>query len=47
MTGWAWVSDRDRRLLRLGVHYYNGESSQFSFFDEHEEQFGFGIWYDF
>lgn len=47
MTGWAWVSDRDRHLLRLGVHYYNGESSQFSFYDDHEEQIGVGLWYDF
>lgn len=47
MTGWAWMSDRDRHLLRIGLHYYNGESSQYSFFDEFEEQFGFGIWYDF
>jgi len=47
MTGWGWVSDRDRHLLRLGVHYYNGESNQFSFFDEFEEQVGVGLWYDF
>ena len=47
MTGWAWMSDRDRHLLRLGVHYYNGESSQYSFYDDFEEQLGFGVWYDF
>ena len=47
MTGWAWMSDRDRHLLRLGLHYYNGESSQYSFYDDFEEQIGFGLWYDF
>ena len=47
MTGWSWLSDRDRHLLRMGVHYYNGESSQMSFYDVFEEQIGFGIWYDF
>ena len=41
------MSDRDRHLLRLGVQYYNGKSSQYSFYDEFEEQLGFGIWYDF
>ena len=33
-------------MLRTGLFYYNGESNQFSFFDEHEEQIGFGVWYD-
>ncbi len=47
MTGWSWMSERDRHLLRLGVHYYNGKSSQYSFYDDFEEQLGFGIWYDF
>ena len=37
----------DTNLLRVGVHYYNGESTQFSFFDDHEEQIGLGLWYDF
>jgi len=45
-TGWAWRSDANGRLLRLGFHYGNGESSQYSFSDDHEEQFGFGAWYD-
>jgi hypothetical protein len=44
--GWSWRSV-DGRLLRTGVQYYNGKSPQFSFFDEHENQIGFGIWYDF
>ena len=46
-AGWAWRSDIGGHLLRLGVHYYNGHSSQFSYFGEHEEQIGFGAWYDF
>ncbi len=43
--GWAWVGDTGS-LLRTGLHYYNGESNQFSFFDEHENQLGLGVWYD-
>ncbi len=47
MAGWAWMSDRDRHLLRLGAHFYDGKSSQYSFYNNYEQQFGFGIWYDF
>ncbi|MCA9267544.1 MAG: DUF1207 domain-containing protein, partial [Planctomycetales bacterium] len=46
-AGWAWRSAANGGLFRLGVHYYNGESSQRSFFDEFEEQIGFGVWYDY
>jgi hypothetical protein len=31
----------------MGLHYYNGESPQFSFFDDFEQQLGFGVWYDY
>ena len=44
-TGWAW-RNAGGHLLRMGLHYYNGESNQFSFFDKHEQQIGFGVWYD-
>jgi hypothetical protein len=47
-AGWAWRGDgRSGRLFRIGLHYYNGESPQFSFFDNFEQQIGFGIWYDY
>jgi hypothetical protein len=45
--GWAWVGDQNAHLLRLGLHYFNGGSSQFSFYREHEQQIGLGVWYDF
>ncbi|MHB8866766.1 MAG: DUF1207 domain-containing protein [Pirellulaceae bacterium] len=47
VTGWSWMSDRDRHLLRLGAQYYNGRSSQYSFYDAFEETLGLGMWYDF
>ncbi|MDP6443953.1 MAG: DUF1207 domain-containing protein [Pirellulaceae bacterium] len=46
-AGWAWRGDRSGRLLRMGVHYLNGKSPQFSFFNTFEHQIGFGVWYDF
>ncbi|MEX0611083.1 MAG: DUF1207 domain-containing protein [Pirellulales bacterium] len=35
------------QTMRLGVHYYNGKSSQFQFFNASEEHVGLGLWYDF
>jgi hypothetical protein len=45
--GWAWRSNAQRSLLRTGFHYLNGNSPQLSFFNFHEAQVGYGIWYDF
>lgn len=46
-AGWAWRGPRSSHLLRLGFHYYNGASSQYSFFRTFEQQLGGGLWYDF
>ena len=45
-AGWAWRGDDNGRLFRMGLYYFNGESAQFSFYDEHEHHLGFGIWFD-
>lgn len=46
-AGWAWRGDDALDgLLRTGVYFYNGHSPQFSFFAEHEQQVGWGLWYD-
>lgn len=46
-AGWAWLSDENARLLRVGAHYFNGYSNQFSFYRDHEQQIGLAVWYDF
>jgi hypothetical protein len=46
-TGWAWRSDENGHLFRIGLQYFNGQSAQYSYFLYHEEQIGLGIWYDF
>lgn len=46
-VGWAWVGEQNAHLLRTGLHYFNGGSSEFSFYQEHEQQIGFGLWYDY
>lgn len=45
--GIAWKGRTSGRIFRAGVQYYNGESFQLSFYDEHEQLIGAGIWYDF
>jgi len=46
-AGWAWRSDVGPHLLRLGIQYYNGASTQYAFLPYHEQRIGIGLWYDF
>ena len=46
-AGWAWRGTGPGRLFRFGVEYFNGKSRQFQFFNEHEQQVGLGLWYDY
>ncbi|MEX2175358.1 MAG: DUF1207 domain-containing protein [Pirellulaceae bacterium] len=46
-AGWAWRGDRTSHLLRAGLHYFNGMSNQYSFYNQFEHQIGAGVWYDF
>ena len=45
-AGWLWRS-QGGKVLRTGLHYYNGKSPQFETFDEFEHQVGIGLWHDF
>jgi hypothetical protein len=46
-AGWAWRGGRTGHLLRTGLHYYNGASDQYEFYQRFEQQIGAGVWYDF
>jgi len=46
-AGWAWKRGDHTGIFRMGMEYYNGESDQFSFFDQHENKIGMGLWYDY
>lgn len=46
-VGWAWRSNEGARLIRTGFQYLTGGSGQYSFYQYFEEQFGWGLWYDF
>jgi hypothetical protein len=45
-AGWQWRGVQGD-LVRVGAHYYNGLSPQFELFNQFEEHFGVGAWYDF
>lgn len=45
-AGWLWRGE-STSTLRLGLHYFNGKTNQFEFFDKFEQQVGGGLWYDF
>jgi hypothetical protein len=45
-AGWLWRG-RSGQVTRMGLHLYNGKSSQYQTFDNSEQQIGFGLWYDY
>jgi hypothetical protein len=45
-TGWQWRG-RTGHLLRTGLQYFTGMSDQYQFYNQFEEQIGFGLWYDY
>lgn len=45
-AGWLWRNDIGQ-VMRAGVQYFNGHSSQYQTFSRNEQQIGFGLWYDF
>lgn len=47
MAGWMWQGPVSNSILRAGLQYYNGKSTQYAFFRRHEELIGFGLWYDY
>lgn len=46
MAGWAWQGSESSYLLRIGIQYFNGHTSQFEFLGRSEELIGFGMWFD-
>jgi hypothetical protein len=44
--GWLWRGNSGQ-VMRIGLHYFNGKSSQYQTFTQSEQQIGLGLWYDF
>lgn len=47
MAGWQLRGPQSDRILRFGLQIYDGRSRQFSFFNQHEQLIGLGLWYDY
>lgn len=45
-VGWLWRGGNGR-VMRTGLHYFNGKSNQFEFSNQFEQQVGMGLWYDY
>jgi hypothetical protein len=45
-TGWQWRGDSGQ-LWRFGLHFLTGNSNEYQFLNQYEEQFGVGMWYDY
>lgn len=46
-AGWQWRGTFNDHLFRVGLQYFNGQSTFFQFYQYHEEQLGLGMWYDY
>ncbi len=46
-AGWQWRGGPSMKTFRVGFEYINGKSQQFEFYDQFEQQTGFGIWFDY
>lgn len=45
-AGWQWRGATGH-VFRVGAHYLNGQSDEYQFHTEHEDQIGIGLWYDY
>jgi len=47
VAGVQWRGTENDHLFRTGLHYYAGQSLQYSFINDYEEFVGWGMWLDF
>ena len=45
--GWQIRGGQALHTLRLGAEYVNGKSTQNEFYNNFEQRYGLGVWYDF
>lgn len=45
--GWQWRSEENNHIFRMGLQARSGATNQYTFLGNNEQQFGFGLWYDF
>lgn len=47
VAGWQWLGRDSGRAYRLGLQYYRGKSSQFSFLQQRDRMLGGGMWFEY
>jgi len=47
MAGWQWRRTQSDHLFRVGLQYFNGKNNQYSFLQDTQQLFGFGVRYDY
>ena len=47
MAGWQWRRSKSDHYFRAGLQYFNGKNNQYSFLQDTQQLFGFGVRYDY
>jgi hypothetical protein len=47
MAGWQWRRSKSDHYFRAGLQYFNGKNNQYSFLQDTQQLFGFGLRYDY
>ena len=47
MAGWQWRRSQSDHYFRAGLQYFNGKNNQYSFLQDTQQLFGFGVRYDY
>lgn len=47
LAGWQWIGQESGRSYRLGMQYFRGKSSQYSFYEYRDRMIGGGMWFEY
>jgi len=47
LAGWQWRRSQSEHLFRVGLQYFGGKNNQYSFLQDNQQLFGFGVRYDY
>lgn len=47
VAGWQWTGSSSGRAFRVGLQYFRGKSSQYSFYQQRDRMVGGGLWFEY
>lgn len=47
VAGWQWTGSSSGRAFRIGLQYFRGKSSQYSFYQQRDRMVGGGLWFEY